>query len=142
MAELHENKIEWVTQRTHLQISDKFVLPVIFKSVAQAARKVKAGVVTPPAFRTTQVELSEVLPALKKWLPTVIDRLFRPAAPNTKPGSLQTPDTLRDGKIALTLSLNPTNATFALCFLPANEGSPTSLAPTPQTLTVVAELKD
>lgn len=150
----------WVTKRSHLQISENNVLPVVFRSRKSSVRPLKDRInKVPPAFARTEVELSDSFELLLNWLAEHIERLYRVGAMNSKPGALETPDILRTGNKMFTVWLEPTAATYAL-LLPSEhvvarsksnsdcsteedkgqKGDFNHFSPTPQTLHIVAEL--
>lgn len=154
--------LKWITKRTHLQISHTHVVPVLFKSRAHVSFEYASSV--PPAFPVTEVKLSDAMPLLKQWLLVHLDRLYRLTPANLRPGSLETPDLLRDGTRMFTVWLEPTAATYAvLKSRPSDSNSADSsskkarrvkttdstesvlfngFTPTPQTLHVTAELDE
>lgn len=171
-----ETSVEWVTRRRHLQISQSHVIPVIFKSRSRGctskAKMPRSDIAVqgaPPAFPETEVHLSDSMPLLKQWLKQHIDRVYRLTPANLKPGTLETPDVLRDGIHRFTVWLEPSAATFALFTSRERCTSTTSSAqrvsnngdgkdddegghdddpgfhsftPTPQTLHIIAEMDD
>lgn len=151
---------KWVSKRSHLQISHSHVLPVVFKSRSRGASQQETPV--PPAFPETEVSLSDAMPFLKQWILDHVDRLYRLAPANHRPGTLETPDLLSDGYRRFTVWLEPTAATYAL--LTSSTSGPSdppkkkmrlerkteaskslsfnAFTPTPQTLYVIAELDE
>lgn len=159
--ELPDRKLlQWVSRRSHLQISRTHVLPVLFKSRVLPRAHNTPPQNPPPAFPDTEVKLSDGLFLLKEWISNHIDRIFRQTSANIKPGTLETPDILKSNKHQFTVWLEPTAATFAL--LTPSRSSPSatttsststsskapvshglqldSFHPTPQTLYVTGEL--
>lgn len=109
-----EPSSSWVSKRSHLKVSETEVLPVLFKSrklCTSSAQEVKP---VPLSFPETDVELSDALPCLKEWLLEHIERLHRVGTMNSKPGALETPQVLQDGRHRFTVWFEPTAATFAV----------------------------
>lgn len=140
----------WVTKRSHLQVSYSEVLPVIFKArKTTSSTSGQSGSPVPRAFPATEVELFESLPVVREWLAERLERMYRVGTVNVKPGSLETPDVLRNRRYRFTVWFEPTAATFALV-TPAQgpeedeksdkPDSVDGLVPTPQTLHIVGEL--
>lgn len=140
----------WVTTRSHLQVSRSEVLPVVFKArkATSNAFKQPNGPV-PRAFPITEVELSESLPVIREWLAERLERMYRVGTVNVKPGSLETPDVLRNRTYRFTVWFEPTAATFALMTSAQVSDDTTKgdtsekldgFTPTPQTLHIVGEL--
>lgn len=140
----------WVTKRSHLQVSHSEVLPVVFK-----ARKATPNISeqsdspVPRAFPITEVGLSESLPVVREWLAERLERMYRVGTVNVKPGSLETPDVLRNRTYRFTVWFEPTAATFALMTSAQVSGDTDKgetfekldgFTPTPQTLFIVGEL--
>ena len=154
-----ESENEWVTRRSHFQVSHKHVLPVIFRAKKRSRTQSKASSSSiPPAFAETRVQLSDSITLVKAWIIEHADRMYRERPMNLKPGSLETPDILRDGKHTFTVWFEPTAATFALV-TPSNGDKEDvienddndsnddkmrfdAFLPTPQALQIVAEVDE
>lgn len=158
---------KWVTTRTHLQVSQSQVLPVVFRSkklsnptaALESDSGPEAHLRTPPrAFPQTEVQFSASLPVLQQWLLDHIERIYRVGSMNTKPGALETAQVLSASNRRFTVWFEPTQAYYSLLhprasFLKYNhpdrrptieedEGGESDFetyTTTPQTLYVVAE---
>lgn len=157
---------KWVTTRTHLQISQSQVLPVIFRSkrVSNPTTSLMsqsgpaANHHTPSAFPPTELQFSDSLPVLQQWLLDHIERIYRIGSMNTKPGALETAQVLIESNRRFTVWFEPTHAYYSLLHPresfykdnhsdrrpsieedQGNESDFETYATTPQTLYVVAE---
>lgn len=123
--------------RSHLQISRTHVLPVVFRA------------------RRREAKLCDALPLLKEWLPTQVERIHRITPANIKPGTLETPQLLRNATRKFTVWFEPTAANFAL-LTPRSSTKPQTVdgadqvddlhfdtfSPTAQTLYIMAEMDE
>lgn len=148
------NVAEWVLRRSHFRISEKEVLPVVFKARrCRHSNPLSGPSSVPQAFPSTKVGLSDALPVIKGWLIEHAQKIYRVGTMNAKAGSLETPHVLRKGSLRFTVWFEPTAANFTLMIprekrkpLPGTteDSTPTfyGYEATPQTLHVVGELDE